>query len=107
MREWVCPASAEDRLRAWADRWATRQEWEEPRHTGQHDRATAGPQTPLDTAMRNAYARLHLLPSAPPELVTAAYRTLTTLHHPDHGGDTSAMIAINQAVATLRTRRTA
>jgi hypothetical protein len=34
-------------------------------------------------ATERHYAALHLLPSAPPELVNSAYRTLVKLHHPD------------------------
>lgn len=50
------------------------------------------------------YAALHLLPSAPPELVKAAYKTLARLNHPDTGGDTTAMQQINAAAATLHSR---
>ncbi len=39
------------------------------------------PRQPLATERH--YAALHLLPSAPPELVNSAYRTLVKLHHPD------------------------
>jgi len=45
----------------------------------------------------SALVILHLRPSAPPELVTAAHRVLARLHHPDRGGDTGTMQAINQA----------
>ena len=45
---------------------------------------------------------LHLRPSAPPELVDAAYRTLARLNHPDRGGDHDAMLALNQAVEQIR-----
>jgi hypothetical protein len=49
----------------------------------------------------DAYVTLHLLPSAPPELIKAAYRTLAILNHPDHGGDTGAMQRINSAYQAL------
>jgi hypothetical protein len=49
----------------------------------------------------DAYAALHLLPSAPPELIKAAYRTLAKLHHPDHGGDEAKMKALNAAFEKL------
>lgn len=45
---------------------------------------------------------LHLRPSAPPELVDAAYRCLARLHHPDHGGSTATMQAINAAADRIR-----
>ena len=53
----------------------------------------------------DAFATLHLLPSAPPELIKAAYRTLAQLHHPDHGGDTSAMQRINIAYKEIGAQR--
>jgi len=54
----------------------------------------------------NAYATLHLLPTAPPELVKAAYRCLAMMNHPDRGGDTQDMQRINGAYARLSTRGT-
>jgi hypothetical protein len=47
------------------------------------------------------YNTLHLLPSAPPEVVAAAYRALAKLHHPDAGGDTATMQRINTAYKRL------
>ncbi len=49
----------------------------------------------------DAYAALHLLPSAPPEVVKAAYRVLAQLHHPDKGGDTATMQILNEAYRQL------
>jgi curved DNA-binding protein CbpA len=54
---------------------------------------------------RDPYRILQLHPSAAPELVEAAYRTLARLHHPDHSNDpgsASAMAELNWAYATLR-----
>ncbi len=48
------------------------------------------------------YQVLHLLPSAPPELVTAAHRCLAKMNHPDRGGSTATMQAINGAVEQIR-----
>ena len=48
---------------------------------------------------------LHLRPSAPPELVDAAYRTLARLNHPDRGGDHDAMLALNQAYDAIGGQR--
>ncbi len=45
---------------------------------------------------------LHLRPTAPPELVTAAHKCLAKLNHPDRGGSTSTMQAINAAAEALR-----
>ncbi len=61
---------------------------------------------PPRTTPRTEYHVLHLQPSAPPELVEAAYRTLTKLYHPDRGGDTETMAAINAAVSVIRRRVT-
>ncbi len=47
--------------------------------------------------VRDAFALLHLTPSAPPELVAAARRVLARLHHPDFGGDHLLMVDINRA----------
>lgn len=44
-----------------------------------------------------AYAALHLMESAPPEVVRAAYRALAAMHHPDKGGDTRIMQNLNLA----------
>lgn len=48
------------------------------------------------------YRVLHLLPSAPDEVVTVVYRTLAKLTHPDRGGEHDAMLALNQAVEQIR-----
>lgn len=50
------------------------------------------------------YRVLHLLPTAPPELVETAYKCLARLHHPDTGGSTEAMQRLNAAVAVIRER---
>jgi hypothetical protein len=59
---------------------------------------------PAPPTPRTEYHVLHLQPTAPPELVEAAYRTLTKLYHPDRGGDTETMAAINAAVSVIRGR---
>jgi hypothetical protein len=50
------------------------------------------------------YNTLHLLPSAPPELIKAAYKCLAMKYHPDHGGSTQAMQKINEAYELLAER---
>lgn len=56
------------------------------------------------------YATLHLLPSAPPELIEAAARTLAKLFHPDLKPEheqalaTATMARINRAAEDLRRR---
>ncbi len=44
---------------------------------------------------------LHLRPTAPPELVTAAHKCLAKLNHPDRGGSTAVMQRINNAVESI------
>jgi hypothetical protein len=58
---------------------------------------------PPNTALA-AFHDLHLLPSAPPEIVTIVYRELAKLHHPDRGGDIVRMQRINAAFDSLRER---
>jgi hypothetical protein len=48
-------------------------------------------------APESDYTKLHLLPSAPDEVIKAAYRALAMLYHPDRGGDVAKMQAINAA----------
>lgn len=51
---------------------------------------------------QQAAAELFLLPTAPPDVITAVYRTLAKIHHPDHGGSTERMQKLNQAIEVLR-----
>jgi hypothetical protein len=51
-----------------------------------------------------AWDVLHLKPTAPPELVTAAYRTLAKKCHPDTGGSNERMRELNKAYAELSGR---
>ena len=45
---------------------------------------------------------LHLLPTAPPQLIDAAYKALARLTHPDLGGSTEAMQRLNAAYERLK-----
>ncbi|MDB5478829.1 MAG: hypothetical protein JWM96_1324 [Alphaproteobacteria bacterium] len=69
---------------------------------------TAPPPRPLHP---DPFATLHLLPSAPPELIEAAARSLAKLFHPDLKPEhekalaTAKMAQINRAVEDLRRRR--
>ncbi|MGZ6267571.1 MAG: J domain-containing protein, partial [Candidatus Limnocylindrales bacterium] len=47
--------------------------------------------------MRDPYEVLQVRPSADPEVVRAAYRVLARKYHPDHGGDPTQMVALNDA----------
>lgn len=50
----------------------------------------------------NPYQVLHLLPSAPFELVQSAYKTLAFLSHPDKGGDKDQFQRIDAAYRQLK-----
>jgi hypothetical protein len=54
------------------------------------------------TGSSRPFAVLHLLPTAPPELIEGAYKILARLHHPDRGGSTEAMQALNEARDALK-----
>ncbi len=47
--------------------------------------------------MRDPYEVLQVQPGAESEVVRAAYRVLARKYHPDHGGDGTQMIALNDA----------
>ena len=65
--------------------------------------AAAGPTADRGGDPREAaLVVLHLRTSVPPELVDAAYKCLARLHHPDHGGSTATMQALNHAVEQIR-----
>lgn len=63
---------------------------------------TAGP-TPIRQTDPD-FAALHLLPSAPPALVATAYKVLAKTQHPDTGGDTAHMQALNVAYGRLKAK---
>lgn len=54
-----------------------------------------------DLTTDKALATLHLLPSAPPWLISTAYKALAKRMHPDAGGDLRAMQAVNAAYEFL------
>ena len=61
------------------------------------DTAAAHRRDTCSDDMREAFAALHLLPSAPPDVVKAAFRALAKEMHPDVGGDTAATVRVNLA----------
>jgi hypothetical protein len=62
------------------------------------------PTVKVPKSIADAFTTLELLPSAPPQLIQAAYRALSHIHHPDHGGDAERMRQINAAFDMLRDR---
>jgi DnaJ-class molecular chaperone len=73
------------------------------RHCGtvQHvqENGDLAPALPAETVA--AYRTLHLLPTAPDELVKHAYRVMCKIHHPDKGGMTREMQRVNEAYGRL------
>jgi DnaJ-domain-containing protein 1 len=55
----------------------------------------------LPAEMVAAYRTLHLQPTAPDDLIKAAYRVMCKLHHPDKGGMTREMQRVNEAYGRL------
>ena len=53
------------------------------------------------------FVALHLLPSAPPQLVDSAFRCLAKLHHPDKGGNSETMRRLTEAHEALSRRLSA
>jgi hypothetical protein len=69
-----------------------------------HDANSRPPEPEPIRRTGQTFALLHLLPSAPGELIEAAYRCLAKLHHPDAGGTHETMREINDAYSTLKAR---
>jgi len=69
-----------------------------------HPNASCQP-IPPSFGRERYYAILHLRPTAPKEVVKAAYRALASLHHPDRGGNQDAMKSINDAMDHISGRR--
>jgi DnaJ-domain-containing protein 1 len=93
VKQWVVAAVSETQLLRWLD--VCRADCQAEVQWVAND---AGKGT---TPQIDPYSVLHLLPTAPPDLIKAAYRTLAQLHHPDHGGDTRTMQLINEAYKRL------
>jgi hypothetical protein len=70
-------------------------------HTGQ---AWSHAKTQPRTGGSDHFAVLHLLPSAPIQVVRAAYRALAKLNHPDVHGDTATMRRLTEAHDALSRR---
>lgn len=78
-------ARAREQFRDWSSRMFGSYERQTFSNTAREDPTAA------------CFAKLYLLPSAPPKLVTAAWRALSLLYHPDVGGSTEQMKEINVA----------
>lgn len=60
---------------------------------------------PIHSAAYGAYGVLGVLPSAPREVVEAAYRALALKFHPDRGGTDQIMANLNRAIEHIRKER--
>jgi len=102
-REWFVDEDATGRMRRWLDycranlyaevEWLDGEAYADPE-------AEWTPPPPKPKAV-DPYVTLHLLPSAPPELIRAAFKCLAQIHHPDKGGETEVMQRINDAYKQL------
>jgi hypothetical protein len=123
-KAWSMPLSARYRLRQWLDQTVTadaitwldggpsagsqsysrnQSRYSRYQHQGPHDRGHGS----VAPTVERAYHTLHLLPSAPAELVDLAYRFWSKKLHPDLGGDDGQMAALNTAMEVIRKQKSA
>ncbi len=101
---WAVPAWQRDTLASWLAYVFTRDAvtWGGHEERGEYQRHQDAPrQASQVDRLDEAYRALHLLPTAPPEVVQAAQRALVKIHHPDAGGTHEAAVAINRAVEII------
>ncbi len=102
---WTVDEYGADCLHRWVDycrvNLKAEIQWRDPDASGQSEKTWTPPPPPRHPTSAEAFKVLHLLPSAPPEVVKAAYRALAQKHHPDHSGDTATMQKINTAFDLL------
>ena len=101
-KSWCVDASAEFEMSEWLALCTAEFHAEVTRAKEKQKERREGRAAPKSEA--DPFAALYLLPSAPVEVVKAAYRALATLHHPDHGGDVEKMKAINAAYSEATQR---
>ncbi len=101
-KTWRVDAYAHDCLQGWLSYARTtfnaRIEWIGETYEDPEREWTPPPPKPKAV---DPYVTLHLLPSAPPELIRAAFKCLAQIHHPDKGGETEVMQRINDAYGRL------
>jgi hypothetical protein len=109
-RQWFIDEDATHQLRRWLSYAETmigaRVEWIGGEAYAEYETECPPPlNTPPPPPPRpkpvDPYTALHLLPSAPPEVIKAAYRALAVKLHPDHGGNEEEMKRINAAYKRL------
>jgi hypothetical protein len=67
-------------------------------------KTTTQPLTP-SMILRDAYATLHLLPSAPDSAVSAVWRSLARVSHPDQGGDAEDFRRYSEAYDLIKEKK--
>lgn len=81
---------------------ARREEDEARRQQAYGSRGYGNPQQANPHAENDPYTRLHVTRDAPKEVVDATYRALARKAHPDAGGSTQAMQALNAAYDEIK-----
>lgn len=77
----------------------------EKRQHERRQREKPKPPTPQPQSAASPYTMLFVLPSAPPEVIDAAYRALAKLYHPDRaGGSTQKMKELNVAYDKVKVK---
>ncbi len=102
MREWFVDEGAAGRMRWWLEYCRANLSAEVEWLDGDDSETEWTPPNSARPKSADPYQTLHLLPSAPLEVIKAAYKALAIKHHPDkHGGDEERMKAINDAYRRL------
>lgn len=113
-KTWSVPGWHRARLGYWVDRWFVydAQCWadEDDGHAGYGERDSRTHESSghnertqeSGDGVTKAFAALHLLPTAPPDLITAAHRLAIKTVHPDVGGSHAHAVAVNAAMLTIR-----
>jgi hypothetical protein len=65
-------------------------------------RPAVPPVAGVPPSLQEACVRLCITPEAPLQVATAAYKALARLYHPDVGGDSATMQALNDALQTFK-----
>lgn len=65
-------------------------------------RPLVAPPVAVAPVLQAACTYLFIVPEAPVEVAEAAFKALAKKHHPDVGGDTAMMQALNDAIATFK-----
>lgn len=94
------PEMAEERKRH--QQWRQSQSGYGQQQSNQYRQQSSGQWQPGASSSRSDYAMLFVTDDAPPEVIKAAYKALAIKYHPDRGGDTVAMQAVNAAFDRLK-----